>query len=77
MTATQQNFGDKNGFRGADEESKSMNSGNSFNNKFKNSNKKGHHSTKKKGNYQRRDNEDGLDSHTESDEAVDDKGALF
>lgn len=54
-----------------------MNSGNSFNNKFKNSNKKGHHSTKKKGNYQRRDNEDGLDSHTESDEAVDDKGALF
>jgi hypothetical protein len=56
-----------------------MNSGNSFNNNFKSSGKKAQKKSpsKKKGGYKRRNSDEDLDSHTESDEAVDDKGALF
>ncbi len=82
MTSTQENFGANKGFKAGagyptddQEERKSGRSGNSFNNKFKsNANK----ASGKKGNASKKNRDDDeIDSHSESDEAVDDKGALF
>ncbi len=81
MTSTQENFGANKGFKAGagyptddQEERKSGRSGNSFNNKFKsNANK----ASGKKGNASKKNRDDEIDSHSESDEAVDDKGALF
>lgn len=88
LTATQQNFGkgikagrsafDANNY--PEEESKSLNSGSrggSKNRQFgKSKAKKGTKGSKKVKKHAR-GSSDGMDSHSESDEAVDDKGAMF
>lgn len=90
LTSTQQNFGNKPDFNAGrgygypEEESKSLNSGSrgrSLNKNYRS--KQGFNNNIKTGKgkkAKRQQHEiisDGMDSHTESDEAVDDKGAWF
>lgn len=85
LTSTQQNFSKNQGskigkvYPSEFEETKSLNSGNSFN-KFKSSGKKqstGKKNATKANRKGRGSGDEFIDSHSESDEAVDDKGALF